>query len=225
LAIYVFAIKTLFMKKIFLVTALFLLLLQLYAQNTKYEISFPNIKHHEAVITLTVTSIKENQPAVFRMSRSSPGRYATHEFGKNIYNVIAFDKSDHLIQINRIDADIYEVPKHSGFVKVQYTLFGNYADGTYDGIDENSVHLNMPATFMWMKGMEKDSSLIEVRFNIPSGKKWSIATQLKPGNDPFTFTAPGLQYFMDSPTKIGELSFNKWTIQNNNGIIYQFTLA
>lgn len=140
------------------------------AQKIHYDISFPNLVHHEALISLTVSDLNVSQPAVFRMSRSSPGRYATHEFGKNIYDVTAYDKSGKSIDINRIDGDVYEVPKHDDVIKVQYTLFGNYMDGTYAGIDDNSVHLNMPASMLWMKGMEKDSGLIELHFTIPQNK-------------------------------------------------------
>ncbi len=61
------------------------------AQRVSYIVSFPNLAHHEAQIELIVSDIT-TRTAVFRMSRSSPGRYATHEFGKNIYDVKAFDQ-------------------------------------------------------------------------------------------------------------------------------------
>jgi predicted metalloprotease with PDZ domain len=57
--------------------------------------------------------------------------------------------------VNRIDGDVYEVPKHTGTVTISYTLYGNYSDGTYAGIDPESIHMNMPACFMWMKGLDK----------------------------------------------------------------------
>ncbi|MFL9484657.1 M61 family metallopeptidase [Chitinophagaceae bacterium LWZ2-11] len=192
------------------------------AQKIEYIVSFPNVAHHEAEITLIASSITA-KPAIFRMSRSSPGRYATHEFGKNVYNVKAFDKAGKTITINRIDGDVYEVPQHGDFVKVTYTLYGNYADGTYVGIDPASIHLNMPGAFMWMKGM--DEAPIQITFDVPKENKGIIATQLKPTDKPNTFTAPGLQYFMDSPTKIGDLFFREWQVQNPNGKNFNFRLA
>jgi predicted metalloprotease with PDZ domain len=177
--------------------------------------------HHEANIQLVARDIPAG-PAIFRMSRSSPGRYATHEFGKNIYNVKAFDKNGSPIAIEKIDGDVYRVPQHKGFVNVTYTIYANYADGTYAGIDETSIHLNMPAVFMWMKGM--DNAPIEIFFNVPDSS-WDIATQLKPTAYRFTFTAPGLQYFMDCPTKIGHLRFNEWNMVNPDNQNYQFRLA
>ncbi|HEX6427880.1 MAG TPA: M61 family peptidase, partial [Niastella sp.] len=194
-----------------------------YAQKISYVVTFPNIEHHEARIFMTVSGIPPGK-AVFRMSRSSPGRYATHEFGKNVYNVEAFDSDGNSTIINRIDGDVYEVPKQNGTVFVNYTLYADYPDGTYSGIDQSSIHLNMPSSFMWIKGFDK--APITIRFNIaPFDKKWTIATQLKPTADPMEFTAPGLQYFMDCPTKIGNLTWKEWNIKNANGNNYTFRLA
>ncbi|HVZ24591.1 MAG TPA: hypothetical protein VG842_00965, partial [Sediminibacterium sp.] len=192
------------------------------AQHVYYKVSFPNAVHHEARITLTVTGIPKG-PAVFRMSRSSPGRYATHEFGKNIYQVSAEDGSGKPLQVARTDGDIYQVAEHGNTIAISYTLYGDYADGTYAGIDPESVHLNMPACFMWMVGM--DDAPIEIRFDPPAGNKGVIATQLKPGADPHVFTAPGLQFFMDSPTKIGDLHIIQWDISNPDGSRYKMGIA
>lgn len=184
---------------------------------------FPNAVHHEARISLTVSDIPANKPAIFRMSRSSPGRYATHEFGKNVYDVVAKDKSGKSLAVNRIDGDVYEVFDHFGTVTVTYTLFANHADGTYAGIDPESIHLNMPAAFMWIKGFDKTP--IEISFELPAENKGIIATQLFPTNNPTTFTARGLQYFMDSPTKIGDLIFREWNVSNRDGKSFKIRIA
>lgn len=210
------------MKKTIFFLVSFFSLLVLAAQKVSYRVSFPNAIHHEAHIELTVTGITQ-KPAIFQMSRSSPGRYATHEFGKNVYDVTAMDDKGSPIPLNRIDGDVYEVPRHSGTVTVAYTLYGNCADGTYAGIDPESIHLNMPAVFMWMKGL--DNAPIEISFDIPKENKGVIATQLVPAGQPNTFTAPGLQYFMDSPTKIGDLKFRQWTISNPNGKSFTMRVA
>jgi len=193
-----------------------------YSQKISYEVSFPNMVHHEANISLTASGIPAGK-ALFRMSRSSPGRYATHEFGKNVYDVKAFDQSGNAITVARVDGDVYEVPKQNGTVRIDYTLYADYPDGTYSGVDQNSIHLNMPSVFMWIKGF--DNAPITVTFNVPADKKWTIATQLKPTGNPAQFTAPGLQYFMDCPTKIGNLIWKDWEIKNPNGNTYKFRLA
>jgi predicted metalloprotease with PDZ domain len=208
-------------KKISLLLAV-LWISHTYAQKINYVISFPNIVHHEANVSLAASGLPAGK-AVFRMSRSSPGRYATHEFGKNVYDVKAFDQNGNPVTITRIDGDVYEVPKQNGFVRVDYTLYAAYADGTYSGIDPNSIHLNMPATFLWIKGFDK--APITITFNIPADKKWTIATQLKPTDKTIEFKAPGLQYFMDCPTKIGNLTWKEWNIKNPNGNNYTFRLA
>ena len=192
------------------------------AQRVSYIVSFPNLAHHEAQIELIVSDIP-TRTAVFRMSRSSPGRYATHEFGKNIYDVMAFDQNGKPMTVNRVDGDVYEVPHHGGYVRLRYTLYGNFADGTYVGLDPSGVHLNMPGAFMWMKGV--DNTAITIHFNVPEEWHWTIATQLQSTNDPWTFLARGLQYFMDCPTKIGNLKYRNWSVKNPDGKAYTFRIA
>lgn len=212
------------MKKSFPLFFLLLILEGIQAQKISYNVSFPNITHHEAQISVTASGIGTKQKsAIFRMSRSSPGRYATHEFGKNVYDVKAFDKNNKALIVTRIDGDVYEVKNQGGYIRLEYTLYANYPDGTYAGIDAASIMLNMPASFMWIKGYDK--APIDIKFDIPSDKSWTIATQLRPTNDPTAFTAPGLQYFMDSPTKIGNLTWKEWTLNNPGGKSYKFRLA
>jgi predicted metalloprotease with PDZ domain len=210
------------MKKIACFSFVLFIVIGLSAQKVAYKMSFPNAIHHEAHIDLTVTGITL-QPAVFKMSRSSPGRYATHEFGKNVYDVSAKDQSGKSLTINRIDGDVYEVPEHTGAITVSYTLYGNYADGTYAGIDPESIHLNMPATFMWMKGL--DNAPITIKFDLPKENKGVFATQLVQDDDKYSYKAPNLQYFMDSPTKIGDQLIRQWFAENPDGTSFTFRIA
>ncbi len=144
------------------------------------------------------------------MSRSSPGRYALHEFAKNVYAVHAVDGAGRTLAVTRPDPSQWDVAGHDGTVRVTYTLFGDRGDGTYAQIDESHAHLNMPAVFMWARGL--DGRPIRVTFRIPDGSGWKIATQLFPTTDPLTFTAPGLQYFMDSPTELSAFSLREWPV-------------
>lgn len=209
-------------KKIILALALAFSLHIALAQRVSYIVSFANLAHHEAQVELIVSEIG-NRTAVFHMSRSSPGRYATHEFGKNIYDVRALDQNGKPLTITRTDGDVYEVIRHNGYIRVQYTLYGNYADGTYVGLDPDGIHLNMPGAFLWMKGL--DNSPITIHFNIPAEWHWTVATQLQPTNDSLTFLARNFQYFMDCPTKIGPLHYRKWEVKNPDGKAYTFRVA
>ena len=126
-----------------------------------YVISFPNAAHHEAEITMTLPQAPIGV-LHFRMSRSSAGRYATHEFGKNIYNVKAFNVDGSPLALTQVQGDAYDIGvEHGQVVKISYTLFGNWTDGTYTGIDPSHAHLNMPATFMWVNGQDERPIKIE----------------------------------------------------------------
>ena len=168
--------------------------------SSSYTISFENAAHHEAEITATFKGLKSGE-AEFRMSRSSPGRYAIHEFAKNVYNVKVTDGKGKVLETTRSDPYSWTVNNHDGTIIVSYTLYANHGDGTYAQVDETHAHLNMPATFMYAPSLENDTFNIE--FKPRKDLNWKIATQLKlvEGN---TYSAENLQYFMDSPTEISD---------------------
>ena len=183
-----------------------------------YTISFENAVHHEAFVTAFFSNLNA-EPLQVRMSRSSPGRYATHEFGKNIYDIHAYGSDGKEIIINQIDGDVYEIPKHQGSVKIAYTLFGNWVDGTYAGIDSKHAHLNIPATFLWSP--KHQNQAVAVKFILPAN--WKIATQLKEENG--LYTAPNLQYFMDSPVEISNYALKTWEVANKDGLKQQINVV
>ena len=74
-------------------------------------------------------------------------------------------------------------------------------------------HINMPAAMMWARGFERLP--ITVRFERPTGTSWRVATQLSPGGDPLTFTAPNLQYLMDSPTELSTFALRSFTVPDD----------
>ncbi len=168
------------------------------AQEITYRVSVPQPEHHWLQVEATFTGVQP--PLELRMSRSSPGRYALHEFAKNVYDVRADDGRGHALEVTRVDPYGWAVAS-AGTVRVFYKVFGDTADGTYLAVDPTHAHMNMPATFMWARGMMDRP--IRVSFEPPRGSNWTIATQLFPTSDPRTFTAPNLQYFMDSPTELG----------------------
>ncbi len=186
-----------------------------------YEIRFPNRVHHEAEVTATFRGVPAGQPLQVRMSRTSPGRYALHEFAKNVYNLRAADGSGRALSFTRPDPHQWDVAGHDGTVTVQYTLFGDRVDGTYAGIDASHAHLNIPATFVWARGME--TAPVRVRFERPDG--WRVATQMVPTADSAVFTAPDLQYFMDSPAEVGPWDVREWTVQGPGGRPSTFRLV
>lgn len=211
------------MKKTFSQITLFLSCLPCFSHAViHYEVSFPNFVHHEAQISMMV-NMSSPGSLILRMSESSPGRYAIHEFAKNVYAVKANDENGASLNIVKTDIDTWEVKAASATVRITYTLFGNLTDGTYASINETHAHLNMPATFMWVE--ERDQEPISIHFNIPEGKNWKVATQLKPGTDLFSFTAPGLQYFMDSPTELSDFTMRTWNVTNTNGKTAIFRIA
>jgi len=186
-----------------------------------YTISFENAVHHEAVVTARFTGVPPG-PLEVRMSVSSPGRYARMDFSRHVYNFRAADGRGRELGATRPDPYGWTIDGHDGTVEVRYTLYGDYGNGTFTGIDASHAHLNMPATFVWARGME--GRPIEVEFRIPSGSGWKVATQLAGTHHPAMFTAPDLQYFMDSPTEISDFTLRTWDSKDSDST-YRFRLA
>lgn len=178
--------------------------------STSYTISFDNAVHHEAQITATFSNLKSDM-VEFRMSRSSPGRYALHEFAKNVYNVVVTDSKGEVLKFHRPDPYSWQIKGHDGTIKVSYTLFANHGDGTYAQVDETHAHLNAPATFMFVPELAEQA--FEVTINVRQDLNWKIATQLKHTVDN-TYYAKDMQYFMDSPIEISNYKKRSFQVGN-----------
>lgn len=176
------------------------------AQTNSYQISFENAVHHEVNIDATFENIDSDTLKV-RMARSSPGRYAIHEFAKNVYAFSASDSDGKELDFHRPNPYEWHITGHNGAIRIDYTLFANRGDGTYSQVDESHAHLNMPATFMYAP--ELSNRKIEIDFKIREDLNWKVATQL-PHESGTKYTAPNLQYFMDSPTEISDFHLREF---------------
>jgi predicted metalloprotease with PDZ domain len=184
------------------------------ADTVRYTVSFPGAAHHEARIVIDFPAPAGDTLEVW-MSRSSPGRYALHEFAKNVYDVEATDAAGRPLPVVRRDPYRWLVVAKRRQVRFGYTLFADRADGTYSQIDVSHAHLNMPAIFAWARTLERRP--IAVRFTPPEGSRWRVATQLLPGADPLQWRAPDLAYFLDSPAELSDHVLRSWTVVSPGG--------
>lgn len=166
----------------------------------EYRFSFPEPEHHWMQVEATFPDVG-TAPLELRMSVSSPGRYASHDFAKNVYDVEAFDAGGRAVPSDRPDPGGWTVTGHGGAVRVRYKVFGDRVDGTYLAIDPSHAHVNMPAALLWARGL--DDRPARLVFEPPAGRDWRVFTQLNPGATPWEFTAPNFQYLMDSPVEFG----------------------
>lgn len=186
--------------------------LSLQAQTNTYTISFDNAVHHEAVVNVSFPEIKSKTLRV-QMSRSSPGRYAIHEFAKNVYGFKATNEAGETLEMKREDPYSWEITNTDGTINIEYILFANRADGTYSQIDETHAHLNMPATFIYAESLQERP--IEITFNTRKDLNWKVATQLK-HTQGTTYTSPNLYYFLDSPTEISDYKLREFKVDGQN---------
>lgn len=175
-----------------------------------YTLDLADIQHHELGVSIDFPALPP-QPLVVRMPTSSPGRYAEHNFAKNVYAVKAYNQAGQALEVSRTGLNEWTVSGHGGAARFEYTLFANRADGTYAKVDNRKLHLNMPATFAYGVGFDKRP--IELQFPKDQQKDWKIATQLEALGDR-RFRAPDYYYFFDSPTMMSDIRFRSWTVED-----------
>src|SRR5690606_389596 len=89
--------------------------------------------------------------------------------------------------------------------------------------DATHAHLNIPAALMWARGFEDRPA--EVRLEQPPGRAWRVATQLFPTAEPLTFSAPNLQYLLDSPTEVSAHTVRTFSVTDAAGNSPTFHIA
>ena len=187
-----------------------------------YRVSFQAPEHRWMQVDVTFPDVPAG-PLHVRMSRSSPGRYALHEFAKNVFDVEFKDGRGRAIVAAHPNLHQWDVTGHDGTVVVSYRVYGDRTDGTYVSVDATHGHLNMPAALVYARGFEGRAA--RVQFEPPPGKTWSVATQLFPTGSPLVFTAPNLQYLMDSPTEVGAFTSRVFTVDDGKGPAQTFRIA
>src|SRR6185369_429138 len=185
-----------------------------------YRFTIPEPQHHWLQVEASFTELGA-APLELRMSRSSPGRYSIHDFAKNVYDVHAAGPDGRELAMTRSDPSGWTIAQHGGTVTMRYKVFGDRVDGTYLAVDSTHVHVNMPAAIMWARGL--DDRPATLTFSPPdprvAGRGWTVATQLHAGSTPLEFTAPDLQYLIDSPVEFGPLAMRQFAV---NGRTFRF---
>src|SRR5918994_3719973 len=160
-----------------------------------YRLSFDDAPRRVMQVDLALPAV--SGPVELVMSRSSPGRYALHEFATNVFDLQVSDGAGRALAIEHPFPHRWVVREHDGAFRARYRVYGDRVDGTYLAVDSTHAHINVPAALVWARGLEDRPAIVEIV--PPSGSGWRVATQLFPTANPFTFTAPNLAYLADSP--------------------------
>jgi len=190
----------------------------------EYRFSFPEPQHSWLAVDVLFPEVDDG-PFDIRMSSASPGRYARHDFAKNIIEMVVANGIDERLEVSRLGPSWWRVMGHDGTVRVRYRLFGDHLDGTYLSVDATHAHLNMPAVLLWGSGLEDRQA--RLTFNQPPEKIWRVATQLYPTADPLLFSAPNLFYLLDSPVEFSDFSLRTFSVPDpsDNTYVPVFRLA
>lgn len=181
------------------------------ASPVEYRIAVPDPAARSLRVEITLGELPAG-PLELRMSRASPGRYALHDFIRGVRNLEVTGTDGHPLPVTGPDPHGWTVPEHPATVRVSYVVRGDRLDGTYLAVDPTHAHINVPAALVWAKGLDRRP--VRVSFVPPAGSNWRVATQLIPGATPVTFTAPNLQYLMDSPMEFSAFATRTFTVSD-----------
>lgn len=179
-----------------------------------YQLDLTDVQQHELHITVHFPAVPTGAFHV-KMPTASPGRYAEHNFAKNVYDVQAKDGAGKDILVNREGINEWIVTGHDGQVKLSYTLFANGGDGTYAGVDNRKLHLNMPAVFLY--GEQLNDRPVKLVLPKDQRPEWKVASQLEPIGDR-QYAAPNYYYFYDSPTLVGEIELQSSQVKSGSRV-------
>ena len=110
----------------------------------------------------------------------------------------------------------WNVTGHDGTVRIVYKVFGNRVDGTYLAVDtiararEHAGHADVGARPRHAAGARSRSS--PPRRRLEGGDAAVSRRRIA-----WTFTAPNLQYLMDSPTELSNYSLRSFKVRNPDG--------
>ena len=93
-----------------------------------YRLSLAEAQHHRMAVEVTFADVPAG-PLQVVMSRTSPGRYAVHEFARNVFDVQIDDGRGVLLRVERPGTSQWDVDGHSGTVRVRYKVLGDQVDG------------------------------------------------------------------------------------------------
>src|SRR5947209_3784963 len=100
------------------------------AAPVQYRFSFPEPQHRWMQVEVSFAELDDG-PLELRMSRSSPGRYAVHDFAKNVYDVHAYARDGRELPATRPDVSGWRISGHGGGARIRYKVYGDRVDGTY----------------------------------------------------------------------------------------------
>lgn len=179
-----------------------------------YRLDLSNVQQHELTVTVDFPAVPTGLFSVV-MPESSPGRYAQHNFARNVYDVHAVGAQGDSLSVVQTAPNRWAVAGHGGAVTLTYTLFANGGDGTYSGIDNRKLHLNMPASFLYGEGLN-DRPVMLV-FPEDQRPTWEVATQLVDVGQR-RYAAPDYYYFYDSPTLVGPMHRKEFTVSSGDRV-------
>jgi len=179
--------------------------------SNRYAITFDNVHHHEAKVAVQFPNLQPGK-VTFKIARKSLGSSITDDFARNIFNVRFTNEEGDPLNGKRVGLNEWEVQRHQGEIRVNYSIFGDTSNGVHSQFSEEQTIINGPATFMYVPQLA--TRPVELYVKNRTDLNWEINTELTIKEDPI-YMASNLEEFMDSPILLGNFNIVSRTIESN----------
>jgi predicted metalloprotease with PDZ domain len=196
------------MKKLF-ISLLFLFVLFTKMTQTQdftvnYTLGMPKPSSHYFEIEIAFAGINdEHLELILPVWR--PGRYFIFDFASGVQEFKAVDGKNKELKFKKIDKCTWRVEtgiksSDKGNIKVSYRLYANEFNLRTRGLDDFHAFVNGTAVFMYSEKYR----FAPLKLKVLPYSDWHITTGLENLNgNPFEFSAPDYDYFVDCPLEIG----------------------
>ena len=141
------------------------------------------------------------------------GRYALHEFAKNVFDVAITNGKGQPITATRPSASVgHRRPRRHRRLHLQ-SVRRSHRRHLPRHRRRACAHQHSRRGHLCARRFERPA---RVTFVQPPGKQWRVATQLFPTADPLVFTAPNIHYLMDSPTDFSNFTLREFTVDDGS---------
>ncbi|MGH2575426.1 MAG: M61 family metallopeptidase [Ignavibacteria bacterium] len=191
-----------------MITVLFIILISIplmtSAQNTKitYTLGMSKPTTHLFEVNINFAGLPENEKFIELMLPVwRPGRYLIFDFASGVQEFQAFDDNNVLLKWAKINKSTWRIETNSlSKISVSYKVYANEFNSRTRGLNDEHGFVDGTSVFMYSEKYRK----MPLELKVIPYKDWHVTTGLENMNgDPYRFSAPDYDYFVDCPLEIG----------------------
>ncbi len=163
----------------------------------RYDVSVAEPEKHMFRVTMTVPDVKDELTVQLPAWNAL---YQIRDFAYRVQNVRARDASETRLPLVKLDKQTWQMRGHGVFT-VEYSIYWDDAGPFSTQLNASHAFINL-ATILFYVPMRRGEDVRLAFSGLRDG--WSVAVELRPGENSTTFLAPSYDALVDAPVEIGE---------------------